>query len=104
MQMPEKIYTFSTTDKTTVERLVDQATVRINHLSLASGESIEPHVTREAAHFIVTRGILSLKLNEGAEHTYPEGKIIEVKAGSMLAIANHGNETMHLFVIKTEKL
>ncbi len=100
--MPEKIYTFSTDDVTAVERIVNNEDLRINHLSLAGGESVDPHATAEAAHFIVTQGVLSLRLNEGIEEQYPTGSLIAVKAGSMLAISNRHPMTMHLFVIKTD--
>ncbi|NLA92465.1 MAG: hypothetical protein GX842_03355 [Spirochaetales bacterium] len=100
--MPEKVYSFSTDDVTAVERIVNNEDVRINHLSLVGGESVDPHATAEAAHFIVTKGVLSLRLNEGIEEQYPEGSIIAIKAGSMLAISNRHTMTMHLFVIKTD--
>ncbi|MDD4218759.1 MAG: hypothetical protein PHR10_01040 [Sphaerochaetaceae bacterium] len=99
--MIETLYTFSTDDTTRVERIVNQPCVRINHLSLAQGESVDPHPTPEAAHFIITRGVLGLKLNDQEQKSYPEGSIIAIPAKTMLAITNLGQETMHLFVIKT---
>jgi len=99
--MLETLYTFSTEDVTRVERIVDNPGVRINHLSLAKGESVDPHPTPEAAHFIITKGVLGLKLNDQEQKQYPEGSIIAIPAKTMLAITNLGEETMHLFVIKT---
>ena len=99
--MADKVYKFSTGDVTAVERIVEGEAVRINHLSLEGGKSVDPHTTAEAAHFIVTEGVLSLKLNDGEETDYPKGSIIAIKAGSMMAISNRRTATMHLFVIKT---
>ncbi len=99
--MIETLYTFSTEDATCVERIVNGPGVRINHLSLAKGESVDPHPTPEAAHFIITRGILGLKLNDQEQKRYSEGTIIAIPAKTMLDITNLGEETMHLFVIKT---
>ena len=100
--MAEKVYTYSTEDVTAVERIVDNGKVRINHLSLVGGESVDSHATPDAAHFIVTKGTLSLKLNDREEVQYPEGSIIAIKADTMLAISNRHTTTMHLFVIKTD--
>jgi quercetin dioxygenase-like cupin family protein len=99
--MIENTYVFSTADETAVERIVAGPGVRINHLSLAEGQSVDAHRTAEAAHMIITRGVLGLKLDEQEEHRYPEGSIVGIPAGTMLGISNIGEGTMHLFVIKT---
>lgn len=98
--MIEKVYAYSIADTTAVERIVGGPQVRINHLSLAVGESVDPHPTAEAAHMIITRGTLGLTLNEQEEHSYAEGAIVEIPEQTLLGIRNAGNETMHLFVIK----
>ena len=100
--MIETIFNFSVEDKTTVERIIAQQGLRINHLSLAKGDSIDPHTTNEAAYMIVTKGILALTLNDQEQKRYPEGTIIKIPANTLLGIANKGSGTMHLFVIKTE--
>ncbi|MGI6432961.1 MAG: cupin domain-containing protein [Sphaerochaetaceae bacterium] len=100
--MIENVYTFSTEELTHVERIVQQENLRINHLSLAVGDAVDPHPTPEAAHMIVTSGTLALKLNDQEQKHYPAGSIIGIPANTMLHIANGGNKAMHLFVIKTE--
>ena len=71
--MIEKVYAYSTEDMTAVERIVGGPAVRINHLSLGHGESVDPHPTAEAAHMIITRGVLGLTLDSQEEHQYAEG-------------------------------
>ncbi len=100
--MIEKTYAYSTADATTVERIVAEGGVRINHLSLAEGQSVDPHKTAEAAHMIVTKGVLGLSLDDRQQHRYPEGSIVGIPAGTLLGIANVGEGTMHLFVIKAQ--
>ena len=97
-----KNYTYSTKDETAVERIVAESDVRINHLSLVEGGSVDPHRTAEAAHMIITRGVLGLTLDDREQGRYPEGSIVGIPAGTMLGIANIGEGTMHLFVIKTK--
>ena len=50
---------------------------------------------------IVTRGVLGITLNDQEQHRYGEGSIVAIPANTMLGIANSGDVTMHLFVIKT---
>lgn len=99
--MIEQIYAYSTADTTAVERIVGGPDVRINHLSLAHGESVDPHPTAEAAHMIITRGELGLTLNGQEERRYAEGTIVGIPANTHLGIRNTGEGTMHLFVIKS---
>ena len=99
--MIETLYTFSTEDATSVERIVEQPDVRINHLSLAKGESVDPHPTPDAAHFIITKGVLGLKLDNQEQKKYSAGTITAIPAKTMHNMTNLGEETMHLFVIKT---
>lgn len=99
--MIEKVYAYSTEDMTAVERIVGGPAVRINHLSLGHGESVDPHPTAEAAHMIITRGVLGLTLDSQEEHQYAEGAIVGIPANTNLGIRNAGEGTMHLFVIKT---
>ena len=99
--MIEQVYAYSIADTTAVERIVSGPDTRINHLSLATEESVDRHPTAEAAHMIITRGVLGLTLNDQQEHLYAEGAIVGIPAGTMLGIRNAGDQTMHLFVIKS---
>ena len=99
--MIETVYAYNTEDNTVVERIVGGPEVRINHLGLAIGETVEPHPTAESAHMIITRGVLGLTLNDQEEHLYAEGAIIGIPAQTLLGIRNAGEQAMHLFVIKT---
>jgi quercetin dioxygenase-like cupin family protein len=99
--MIETVYAYSTEDATAVERIVGGPQVRINHLSLAIGELVDPHKTAESAHMIITRGELGLTLDDQEEHIYAEGAIVGVPEGTLLGIRNSGKTTMHLFVIKS---
>ncbi|HLW22262.1 MAG TPA: cupin domain-containing protein [Sphaerochaetaceae bacterium] len=99
--MIEKVFTYSTADTTAVERIIGGPDVRINHLSLATGEAVDAHETAESAHMIITRGTLGLSLNEQEEHVYKEGDIVAIPERTLLGIRNAGDVTMHLFVIKS---
>jgi quercetin dioxygenase-like cupin family protein len=48
----------------------------------------------------VTDGTLTLKIDDEAPCEYQAGTIVAIAAKSMMAIANHGAQTMRLFVVK----
>ncbi|MFA5570035.1 MAG: hypothetical protein ACOX0W_02675 [Sphaerochaetaceae bacterium] len=100
--MIETLYQYTTGDVDSVERIVKQDNLQINHLSLVEGGSVDPHTTAEAAHMIITRGVLGLKLNDQKRKEFPVGSIVAIPENTLLDITNAGKGTMHLFVIKTE--
>ncbi len=100
--MIETIYHFHTEESTKVERIVDDSGVRINHLVLVKGAGADPHPTPDDAHMIVTKGTLSIALNDQESHEYGEGSIIKIPAKTMMNIKNNGEETLHVFVIKAQ--
>ncbi|MGI6467076.1 MAG: cupin domain-containing protein [Sphaerochaetaceae bacterium] len=100
--MVETLYEFSLKEATVVEQIVKEYGVRINHLSLAEGEKVDPHPTPDTAHMIVTQGTLAIKLNDQERKNYSAGTIIGIPANTMLDIVNGGKGVMHLFVIKKD--
>ena len=100
--MIEKTYIYSTGNKTEIEMLVQDPSVRINHMILAPGDAIPAHPTSSAAFLIVTDGILGLTLDSQEQHTYAKGSIIQIPANTSLGLASLGDEPMRLFVVKSE--
>lgn len=98
--MIEKTYTFTKTDAQTMEKIVDDERVNINHIIVEPGKSVVTHVSNSYVHQIVVRGTLSLSLEDGAFSHYPAGTIIAVPFNQKMSIQNHGTETLEFFVVK----
>jgi quercetin dioxygenase-like cupin family protein len=100
--MIEQTYVYSTGNKTEIEMLVQDPTVRINHMILAPGEAIPAHPTSSKAFLVVTDGVLGLTLDAQEQHKYAKGGIIQIPANTSLGLISLGDEPMRLFVVKSE--
>jgi quercetin dioxygenase-like cupin family protein len=96
-------YDFTNGDELAVQKLVHDPALAINRLVLPAGQAITPHRTENRAYMIVTDGTLTLKIDDEAPCEYQAGTIVAIAAKSMMAIANHGAQTMRLFVVKPQE-
>lgn len=98
--MIEKSYEYSTTDLQTMEKVVDDERVNINHILVEPGKTVPTHVSNSYVHQIIVRGVLSLSLEDGPFREYPAGMIVAVPFDQKMAIANRGTEVLEFFVVK----
>jgi quercetin dioxygenase-like cupin family protein len=98
--MIESTYAFTRTEAQTVEKIVDDERVNINHIVVEPGKAVVTHVSNSFVHQIVIRGTLSLSLEDGAFSHYPAGTIISVPFNQKMSIQNQGSETLEFFVVK----
>ncbi len=98
--MLENEYRFTETDAFTMEKIVDDERVNINHIVVGPGEAVPVHVSNSYVHQIVTRGTLSLSLEDGPEESHPASSIVAVPYNLKMAIRNRGDETLEFFVVK----
>ena len=98
--MIEKSHPFTRTDEKTMEKIIDDERVNINHIVVEPGESVPTHVSNSFVHQIIVRGTLSLSLEDGPFADYPAGTIVAVPFDQKMAIANRGADTLEFFVVK----
>jgi len=98
--MIETMYPFSLTAATTMEKIVDDERVNINHIVVEPGKAVPIHVSNSWVHQIVVRGSLSLNLEDEGFHHYPAGSIVAVPFNQKMRIENQGSETLEFFVVK----
>lgn len=96
----EKSYPFAKTEAKTMEKIIDDERVNINHIVVPSGEAVKTHVSNSFVHQIIVRGTLSLSLEDGPFADYPAGSIVALPFNLKMAIENHGTETLEFFVVK----
>lgn len=99
--MIEKPYAYTRTDAKTMEQVVDDDVVGINHIVLPPGESVKTHVANSNVRQIIVRGTLSLSLEDQPFNHYAAGSIVAVPFNMKMAIQNQGVETLEFFVVKT---
>lgn len=98
--MIERLYQFTRTDDFTMEKVIDDEHVNINHIVVQPGGTVPVHVANSHVYQIVVRGMLSLSLEDGAAHQYPAGSVLAVPFNTKMAIRNEGSETLEFFVVK----
>lgn len=99
--MIEKPYSYSRTDAKTVEQIVDDDVVAINHIVLPPGDFVKTHVSNSNVRQIVVQGTLSLSLEDQPFNHHPAGSIVAVPFNMKMSIQNQGTETLEFFVVKT---
>lgn len=98
--MTEGEYNFSLTDDKTIEMIINDDRVAINHMVLPKGEALPEHHANSHVHMIVVRGWLTLKLEGQEERTYPTGSIVAIPYRARMQPRNKDDEVLEFFVIK----
>lgn len=98
--MLEKEYRFTETNAFTMEKIVDDERVNINHIVVEPGGAVPVHASNSFVHQIVVRGTLSLSLEDGPEERHTAGSIVAVPFNLKMAIRNRGDDTLEFFVVK----
>lgn len=98
--MIETKYTFNLTDQKIIERIIEDDNVAMNHMVLNKGEALPEHYSNSNVYMIVVRGIVTLKLNEQTETSYPAGSIINIPYKTKMNVYNTNEETLEFFVVK----
>ena len=98
--MIEAEYEWTPTERMTMEKIIDDDHVNINHIVVPPGESVPTHASNSHVHQIIVRGTLSLSLEDEEFHDHPSGTIVAVPFNKKMIIRNQGNETLEFFVVK----
>jgi quercetin dioxygenase-like cupin family protein len=67
---------------------------------LPKGEALPEHYANSNVYMIVSRGAVSLQLNDQDTHVYPHGSIITIPFKTKMNVSNSNDETLELFVLK----
>lgn len=98
--MLESKQSFAITDEKTIERIVDDENVNINHMVLNTGEGLPEHYSNSNVYMIVIRGTISLQLDDQDTHNYSKGSIINIPYNIKMNVFNEQKETLEFFVVK----
>ncbi len=96
----EKKFPFTLTDEKHIERILEDDNVAINHMVLPKGEGLPKHYSDSNVYMIVTRGQITLKLNDEEENSHPAGSILNIPYKTKMNVYNIQDEVTELFVVK----
>ena len=98
--MIEKTYQYSLGNDKTIEKVVADENVNINHMILGKGECLPEHHSNSNVYMIVVRGVVTLGLDESPDETFAVGRIINIAYNTKMNVCNKSEETLEIFVIK----
>ena len=98
--MLEKAYKFTTESCKTIEKLIDDEPVLINHAILPEGDALPEHYSNSNVYLIIVRGILTARLDDQDAHQYPCGQIVNVPYHTKMNISNADGDVLEFFIIK----
>jgi quercetin dioxygenase-like cupin family protein len=98
--MIETNYIFTKTDQKTVEKIIEDDHVALNHMVLPKGEALPEHHANSHVYMVVVRGKLTLRLKGQDERSYPAGSIVAIPYRTKMQPLNRDDEVLEFFVVK----
>ncbi len=98
--MIEKTYTFESSEKKLIERIISDENVDINHVVLESKDSLPEHYSNSNVYLIILKGKLTISLNDSAKVVYASNQIINVPYNTKMHIANEEKSLLEFFIVK----
>lgn len=99
--MLEKKYGFNSSQEKSIEKIVDDDNLVVNHIILTQETGLPEHFANSNVYLIITRGKMSINLNDGSTSEYENGSIINVPFKTKMNIRNDSKEILEFFVIKS---
>ena len=99
--MIEKTYKFAQTEEKIIERIVDDENINLNHMILRNGESLPEHYSNSNVYMIITKGIMSIKLDEQNFKDYKIGDILNIPYDTKMNVTNQNEQLLEFFVVKS---
>lgn len=100
--MNKKEYDFTIADIKTIERIVSDDNVDINHVVLQKDDEVPEHHANSNVYLIIVRGCLTIVLNgEQNPLSYQTGHIINIPVKTKMHIYNRDDDILEFFIVKS---
>lgn len=86
-------------DKKTIEKLIGNPEIMINHFMFGKGEGLPVHNANSNVYMIILKGILSLRLDE-EDLDHEAGHVLTVPYGAEMHVRNEHDSPLEVFVLK----
>jgi len=98
--MIENTYSFAQGNSKSIERIVEDEFVAINHMILARHDALPEHNANSNVYMIIIRGNISLRLDDQPTRRYLAGSIIAIPYKTKMNISNEDSDPVEFFVVK----
>ncbi|MBT3320259.1 MAG: cupin domain-containing protein [Clostridia bacterium] len=98
--MIEKDYKYTLADTKTIEKLVADGNVHINHMILPKGDCLPLHMSNSNVYMTVMRGVISLILDDQERRDYGVGNILNIPNNTKMNVSNTNDTVAEILVVK----
>ena len=98
--MIEQAFRYTTGDVKTMEQVVKEEKLHLNHIVLPKGESFPKHTANATVYMAVLRGELSIELNDQPAQRYKRGDVLKIPEGTVMQGFNTHEDTLELWIVK----
>lgn len=99
--MIQKQYKYSIAKEKNIERIIDDENINLNHMILPNGTGLPEHYSNSNVYMIITKGTMSIRLNDKETNLHGVGDIINIPYGIKMNVNNNHQELLEFFVVKS---
>lgn len=94
------VYAYTLGDGKIIERILSDGQADINHMVLPPGEALPIHETNSNVYLILTRGAMSISLNDSDFERHEAGSIMKIDYRTKMDVQNRQDKVLEFFVVK----
>lgn len=98
--MIEEIYQIATTNKRTIEKVIQDDNLHYMHMIFNKDEGLPEHFSNATVYMTVLKGILSIGLDEQELHEYTAGNVLKIPFKIKMNVKNLHEDVLELIVVK----
>lgn len=98
--MIEKKYLYSLMEEKTIEKIVDDQNVAINHMILTKNTGLPEHYSNSNVYMVIVRGKMTIVLNDEEASIHEKGNILYIPFKTKMNVKNYHDEILEFFVVK----
>lgn len=99
--MIEKVYKVTATNDKTIERIVDDEHVNINHMVLIKDTGLPVHVSNSNVYMVIVRGIMTIALDDEPANLHQAGEILKIPFNTKMEVNNRHEDVLEFYVLKS---
>ncbi|MDF2519650.1 MAG: hypothetical protein K0R84_278 [Clostridia bacterium] len=98
--MIEKRYPFTLAEEKTIEKIVDDENLAINHMVLPKNTGLPEHYSNSNVYMIIVRGKMTIVLNDEEASIHEKGSILNIPFNVKMNVNNYHDDILEFFVVK----
>lgn len=98
--MIEKVYNLNTYSEKSINKVIDDDNLGLNHMVLPKGDALPEHYSNSNVYMIIIQGRMNIKLDNQKIHQYGVGEIINIPFHTKMNVYNEKESLLEFLVVK----